>query len=276
MILILYLIILATIWIIGKFSDEYINLKHASYTIPIARGLVPLSVVLVKKNHPDPMGRLLFLYGTRGNAGLYIHHFAAKAASCILFFIFPVVYFSFSTPGMIEVFLALALPAAGYMLPDLDLTAKVKVKKEEVLRGYMRFCTDLAVMSGAGLDITSAWEEAVKKDSHNDFVSEARRAVLRASTGMMFSDALKEMAANLSIPEVHTFVTLVNQEIKSGSGGMQAKLRECAVRSWNIREAEAKRKGEEAASKMVFPLAAGLMGILMILAAPAVMIMKGV
>ena len=99
---------------------------------------------------------------------------------------------------------------------------------------------------------------------------------MKTSTGMLFQDALKEFSANLAISEIHTFVTIVNQEIKSGSGGMAAKLRDCAKRSWKIREDLAKKKGEEAIRKLKVFLILRMAGVLMILAAPAVMIMKGV
>ncbi len=275
MAIIIYTVSLILLFIISICLGTKQSLKHAAYTSFLFPAVFMAAKRIIKKDLLNYGSKLMFLYGARGNESLYVTHWAIKFSSFILFAGFPVVHLSLATPGYIESMLSCAMPVLGFLLPDVDLSLKIKQKKERIMLAFPIFCTDLAVMSGAGLNITTAWEKAVEKDSSGEFYKEARFVLLKTMTGTLFCDALKVFSANLAMPEIHTFVTIVNQEIKSGSGGMAYKLKDCAKRSWNTRENIARKKGEEAVSKLVFPLAVGLAGILLVLAAPAVMIMKG-
>lgn len=276
MAIIIYFILIFILWMIGRNYRTGFHFRHASYTSFIVPAISLLIKRILKKDILRYGRNLMFLYGGKGNEKLFVVHWSMKVASFLLFLAFPIIYLTLDSPGIWEVIISYLMPILGFFLPDLDLVSKINIKKASIMMDYPVFCTDIAVMAGAGLEIFKAWEKATEKNSNSIFYIEVRRVILKTSTGMLFQDALKEFSANLSISEIHTFVTIVNQEIKSGSGGMAAKLRDCAKRSWKVRESLAKKKGEEAISRMVFPLAVGLIGILMILAAPAVIIMKGV
>ena len=276
MAIIIYFASIFALWILGRNFGRGIHIKHASYSSFIVSALIPPINKILNKDILGYGQKLMFLYGVRGNENLFVMHWSMKIASFLLFSAFPVIFLTLDSPGVWAMIASCMIPILGFFLPDLDLESKINQKKASIMLDYPVFCTDLAVMAGAGLGIFKAWENASEKISRSIFYKEVRHVILKTSTGMLFQDALKEFSSNLAISEIHTFVTIVNQEIKSGSGGMAAKLRDCAQRSWKIREGIAKKKGEEAISKMVFPLVIGLAGILMILAAPAVMIMKGV
>jgi len=275
MAIIIYILSIILLWFAGKRHGKAIRLKHAAYTSFLTASIaIPMNRILKK----DVLGygsRLMFLYGKKVQEDIFIIHWAAQIASLILFASFTVVYLSIASAGYIELAISCMMPLVGFFLPDIDLIVKIKQKNSSILHDFPILCTDLAVMNGAGLGLYKAWEMAIKRKADSVLYKEARLVILKTTTGMLFRDALKDFSANLSIPEIHTFVTIVNQEIKSGSGGMASKLRECANKSWKVRESIARKKGEEAVSKLVFPLAVGLAGILLILAAPAVMIMKG-
>ena len=276
MVIIIYFISIFTLWMFGRKCRTGFCFKHAAYSSFIVPALVLPIKRILKKDILRYGRKLMFLYGVKGNENLFIIHWSMKIASFLLFSAFPVIYLTLDSPGIWAVTISCMMPILGFFIPDLDLVSKINQKKAAILLDYPVFCTDIAVMAGSGLEIINAWEKATEKNSQSIFYTEVRHVILETSTGMLFQDALKEFSAKLAMSEIHTFVTIINQEIKSGSGGMAVKLRDCAKRSWKIRENLAKKKGEEAVSKMVFPLAVGLAGILMILAAPAVMIMKGV
>ena len=276
MVIIIYFILIFILWMLGRKFGTGFHLKHASYSSFIVPALVIPIKRILKKDILSYGRKLMFLYGVTGNERLFVIHWSIKIASFLLFSAFPVIYLTLDSPGIWATIISCMMPILGFFIPDLDLMSKINQKKASIMLDYPVFCTELAVMTGAGLDITRAWKRAAEKKSRSTFYTEVNRVISKATTGMLFQDALKEFSANLAMSEIHTFVTIVNQEIKSGSGGMAVKLRDCAKRSWRLREDLAKKKGEEAVSKMVFPLAIGLAGILLILAAPAIMIMKGV
>jgi tight adherence protein C len=193
----------------------------------------------------------------------------------LIFMVFPAASAVFMGDGLVEAIFAILLPPVGYILPDLELKAEIKKRKNSILRDFPVFCTDLAIMSSAGLDIVKAWEIAVAAGKKSEFYREAGLAVLRNRSGIGMIEAIDMFSTKLAVPEVHTFASVVTQALKEG-GDMSSMLEECAKRSWRTREAEAGRKAEEASARIVFPLVLGLMGILLMLAAPAVLMMKGV
>lgn len=275
MAVIIYILSIISLWVIGRKFGKSLRLKHAFYTSFLINGIFLLLKSILKKDILNYGGRLMFLYGINESDDIFIVHWAAKISSLILFSGFQVIYLSFFRAGIVEMIISTAISITGFILPDIDLKYKIKQKNISILLDYPVFCTDLAVMCGAGLDLYEAWEKALWRKSRSTLYTEARRVLLKTSAGILFQDSLREFSANLPIPEIHTFVTIINQEIKSGSGGMASRLKDCAGRSWRTRERIARKKGEEASSKLVFPLAVGLAGVLLILASPAVMVMKG-
>ncbi|MDX1357210.1 MAG: type II secretion system F family protein [Clostridia bacterium] len=271
----IYAISVFILWITGKRFGQKVDLKHAVYTKFLCPALLIILGARMKRDILNKGSMLMFLYGKSGNGGTFIVHWSAKISAFIIFACYPVLYLSIIRAGYIEMGIACMMPVLGFFMPDMDLQAKIRKKKSTLLSDYPVFCTDLAVMAGAGLNLMDSWEKASARSNHSVFYLEARLVLQKTNAGMLFRDALKEFSANLPLPEVNTFVAIISQEIKSGSGGMAGRLRECAIRSWKTREDAASKKGEEAASKIIFPLAIGLAGILLILASPAVLIMKG-
>lgn len=275
MAILLYSAMMLILYLTGIKYELGIKLKHGIYTSVIAAAVcLPLNKI-IKSDSLNYGTGLLSLYGINGNNSMFRLHWGIKIASFLMFAAFPVFYLSLASAGYIEITMACMIPVTGFLLPDFDLRAKIKKKKELILAEYPVFCTDIAVLAGSGMEITEAWKTASGINRKGLFYKEARTVAIRTETGVMFVDALREFAAALVIPEIYTFVTIISQELKSGSGGIAPKLTECAKRSWKTREAALKKRGGEAAAKLVFPLAVGLAGILLILAAPAVMIMKG-
>ncbi|MBN2558529.1 MAG: type II secretion system F family protein [Clostridia bacterium] len=218
----------------------------------------------------------MFLYGRKTSKNLFCLHISLKVASMIIFASFPVFYLSFSKATGMEAAMACAMPVAGLILPDVDLNARIKRRREEILIDFPAFCTELAIMSGSGLEIQEAWRRASRKDTDSEFYREARFTISRTETGAMFRESLQEFSARMAIPEIHTFVSILSQAIKTGGGSLVEMLRNCACQSWEQRCENARKRGEEASTKLVFPLALGLAGIIIILTAPALIIMKGI
>ncbi|MFO7611115.1 MAG: type II secretion system F family protein [Clostridia bacterium] len=206
---------------------------------------------------------------------LFCLHLSVKAASMIIFASFPVFYLCFFNASGMEVALACAMPFVGLALPDMDLKAKIRKRKEEIMIDFPAFCTELAIMTGSGLEVQEAWRQASRKDTDSEFYREARFTVSRTETGTMFRESLHEFSARMAIPEIHTFISILSQAIKTGGGNLVEMIRNCARQSWELRSENARKRGEEASAKLVFPLALGLAGIIIILTAPALIIMKG-
>ena len=273
--MIIYFTAVLILYVLGEKYGDKNHLRHALYTQPLFKALHILIFSVKKTGVGRPGGKLMLLYGRDKEKNLYISHLASKVASGILFLIFPVVLGSYLTLEFPEILVLYMMPIAGYFLPDIDLSAKIKQRKMEILFDFPIFCTELAVITGAGLSIMKAWEKAAGNSSESEFYREARLVCLKTETGTTFRKAIKEFSERIAFPEIHSFISVISQEIKSG-GGVTEKLRECAVISWRTREDNARKRGEEAEAKIIFPLALGLAGVIIVLSAPAVILLKGI
>lgn len=276
MAIIVYVILILTLLVMnGKYSTKHC-LKHATYTKPIYFSVYALCSVVLKKTICGSGGRLFLLYGRNRGENLICMNWTVKISSAVMFAVFPVVYAAVVKAGIEETALTCLMPVLGFLLPDIDLKTKINKRKASILMDFPVFCTDLAIMVGSGLNIPEAWRKAANRKTRTEFYKEARFVVLKTETGVMFREALGEFSGRLALPEIFTFVSIINQSIKAGDENMTEMIRTCARRSWKIREDNARKKGEEASVKLVFPLVLGLMGIILILSAPAVILMKGI
>ena len=73
------------------------------------------------------------------------------------------------------------------------------------------------------------------------------------------------------IPEITKFVSVVLQNLSKGSSEMIPILRLQATECWEMRKHAAKRLGEEASTKMLFPMLLMFVAIILIVATPAVL-----
>lgn len=270
-----YVAIIGALYAMSSGKSGKTVLRHGRYTRPIQPAVYRLCECVLGEKSAPASDKATLLYGSRDPGHMRMLHLSVKLSTMLMFMIFPAVSAVLMGDGLAEAGFAILLPPMGYVLPDLELKSEIKKRRNGILRDFPVFCTDLAIMSSAGMDIAKAWEMAVAAGGKSEFYREAGLALLRNRSGIGMTEAIGMFSDKLAVPEVHTFASVVTQAINEG-GDMSSMLADCAKRSWVTREAEAGKKAEEASARAVFPLVLGLMGILVVLAAPAVLMMKGV
>ncbi|MNI58805.1 Bacterial type II secretion system protein F domain protein [compost metagenome] len=86
--------------------------------------------------------------------------------------------------------------------------------------------------------------------------------------------AMEEFSRSCSVLEVSMFSTSVLMNFRRGGSDFVASLQELSHTLWERRKATAKIIGEEAASKLVFPMVLLFCTVMIIVAAPAVLMMN--
>lgn len=210
-----------------------------------------------------------------GSKGQVIIENSTKLASLIMFLIIPIAVYTFSNPGGFELFICFAFSGAGYFLPNLDIKQKAMYKRESILRDFSVFCMDLAVLTKAGVGLERSWAKALNNREASEFYKEARLMIIRTEAGISLEQSIIAFARRLGVPEVYSFASVVSQAVKSGAAGTSDIIKDFAVQSWQNRCQKARENGEKASVKMVFPLAMGLAGIIVVVAFPAFAAMKG-
>lgn len=105
-------------------------------------------------------------------------------------------------------------------------------------------------------------------------LNELRLAAGELKLNVSLSKALDDMQKRCGLQEVSLFVSTVLLNYKRGGDDLSVALRTLAKELWEKRKALTRTMGEEASSKLVFPMVLIFAAVLVIVASPAVMLMN--
>jgi len=179
-----------------------------------------------------------------------------------------------STLLLIGILLGIGIPAAKWR----DTRSKVERRKQEILLMLPEVISKLMLLLGAGETVQRALHRcALRRDDKQSSIllEELRRANEGVRNGESFAAAMESFSRRCAVQEVSLFTTTLLLNYRRGGDKLALSLQELSYSLWDKRKAVARSLGEEASSKLVFPLV-GIFLILMILvASPAVMLMGG-
>lgn len=168
------------------------------------------------------------------------------------------------------------LPLLVIYFSHRELDRKLQQRRDAIQRDFPDFLSKLVLLVNAGLTSGKAMER---------ILGEKRRSgPLYCELWMMQGDlaggkgeiaAYESLARRCRSPLVTRFVSVMLQNSRRGGGELTAILRLQATECWEIRKRNALRLGEEASTKLILPMMIMFAAILLIVAAPAVMGLRG-
>ncbi len=244
------------------------------------KALMPVSLYILdraKFKFKTPYDRLLLsklthIYEPRYCQYYLRLHWANKIAALILGAAFILFVGAFSkVDGGFAVF-SVSLLAGTIYLTDYGLNQKVKQKKLLIRLEFPEFINKLALLVNAGMTISRAWEKVVLDNKKTSPLYEELKIVISdMASGKPESKAYEDFAKRCRTPEASKFTAYILQNMKKGTGDLVSVLRVQSNESWETRKNIAKRLGEEASTKMLFPMMLMFISILIIVAAPAIL-----
>ncbi|GGD76713.1 type II secretion system F family protein [Paenibacillus nasutitermitis] len=175
---------------------------------------------------------------------------------------------------LIGALLGVGIPAAKWR----DARSKVERRKREILLMLPEVISKLMLLLGAGETVQRALQRCARRGDDKQagtLIEELRRANEGIRNGESFASAMEAFSRRCAVQEVSLFTTTLLLNYRRGGDRLALSLQELSYTLWDKRKAVARSLGEEASSKLVFPLV-GIFLILMILvASPAVMLMGG-
>jgi tight adherence protein C len=184
----------------------------------------------------------------------------------LLIVFFPVVGGLLNAGGFLDLawYYVLGSGGLGWFYPDFWVNGRIRVRQTQIIRA-MPFIVDLLALSTeAGLDFIGAIGKVVEKAKPSPLVEEFGQLLKEIKVGASRQEALREMAARISMSEVNSFVAiLISADQMGASIGKILRQQSEQIRSERMIRAE--KAGAAAAQKVLLPL------VLFIL--PAVMLM---
>ena len=158
-----------------------------------------------------------------------------------------------------------------------DVKRKAESKRRRIVSELPTFMHKLALLLSAGETLPQAWGRAgtpsAGKGGH-PLYAELEKTAQDIRSGVSFPKALEDMHRRCGYPEIGALVTTVLMNYKRGGESFALALQDASRLYMERKQAAVRTKGEEASAKLLFPMILMLAAVLVIVAAPAVMMMQ--
>jgi len=168
--------------------------------------------------------------------------------------------------------LGIALPFALYK----DLNTKVQRRDQDILMELPELLNRIVLLVGAGETVQRAIVHCVTSQGERDhpLYNELRKTVGDWNNGYSFQQSFEQFSRRCGVQEVTIFTTTVLLNFRRGGGDFVLALRDLSHVLWEKRKAVSRAKGEQASSKLVFPMVLIFFTIVVMIGAPAFMMMN--
>jgi len=215
--------------------------------------------------------RLAELKGVRYAHDYLKIHIAAKT----VIMAFSLVFITFvGTQAEIDASYAvfsIILLAALFYVTDRQLDNRVRKRRREIQIEFPEFLNKLILMINAGLTVSGAMQKILRDNrKENSLYLELGIALNDINSGKPELQAYEEFAKRCRLQEVTMFVSILVQNLRKGNSELIPVLRLQANTCWENRKNIARKLGEEASTKLLFPMIIVFVAILIMIMTPAV------
>lgn len=160
--------------------------------------------------------------------------------------------------------------------PFVEAGRRVEKRKQQIITELPDMLSKLMLLVGAGETVQQALAKCLegKEPYTHPLYKEWGVAVVSMRNGQPFSTTIEKFNRRCSVQEVSIFTTVLLLNYRRGGEHFVLALRELSYTLWEKRKAIARSRGEEASSKLVFPLVGILLVLMILVAAPAVLLMS--
>jgi tight adherence protein C len=151
-----------------------------------------------------------------------------------------------------------------------------KRRKEQLTYDYAEVISKLVLLAGAGMTIRRAWEKIAgdyqqKPCGGKRYVYEEMvRTCAEMNTGIPERSAYERFARRCDTKEYLKLASLLSQNVKKGTTDILKLLEQESQSAFEQHKNLAKKKGEEAGTKLLFPMILMLMTVMAMLMFPAI------
>lgn len=169
------------------------------------------------------------------------------------------------------------VPLLLYLRKKQESVKTMKKRKEQMSYDYAEVISKLVLLAGAGMTIRKAWEKIAadyQKNQHREkryVYEEMVRTCAEMNTGISERSAYERFAKRCDTKEYLKLASLLSQNVKKGTNDILKLLEEESKEAFELHKNLAKRKGEEAGTKLLFPMIVMLAVVMAMLMFPAIM-----
>ncbi|MBR4529045.1 MAG: type II secretion system F family protein [Lachnospiraceae bacterium] len=172
--------------------------------------------------------------------------------------------------------MVLAAAAAVFVMKDKDLEKQAAERADELIRDYPGFVSKLTLYLGAGMTVRNVFlklasDYAVKRERGElRFLGEElSRAVNELESGVSEGTVYEHFSLRCRSQPYTRLCTLLTQNLRKGNGALLPLLREESRKALNERMDHARKRGEEAGTKLLLPMMLMMVIVMVVIMIPA-------
>ncbi|RJE91272.1 type II secretion system protein [Paenibacillus sp. 1011MAR3C5] len=153
---------------------------------------------------------------------------------------------------------------------------KLERRKKAIITGLPDRMSKLMLLVSAGETVQRAFVRCMEgiDNLNHPLDKEWGAAVAAMNNGQSFSVVLERFNRSCAVQEASLFTTVMLLNYRKGGEHFVLAVRELSYSLWEKRKGLARISGEEASSKLVFPLVGVMFIMMIIVAAPALLVMS--
>ncbi|MFC6456027.1 type II secretion system F family protein [Paenibacillus vulneris] len=158
-----------------------------------------------------------------------------------------------------------------------ELANQLRKKRRQMLLELPEVLNQLVLLVNAGETVQKALQRCIENKpdiDKNPLLAELAIAAYEIRMNVSFSKAMEDFNKRCGVQEVSLFTTTLLLNYKRGGDELVMSLKELSSTLWEKRKSLAKTLGEEASSKMVFPMVLIFLVVMVVVAAPAILLMN--
>lgn len=164
-----------------------------------------------------------------------------------------------------------------YMNEDAKIQTRVEQKNRALVLEYPEFVSKLTLLAHAGMTIRGAiskilavYDEEKKQGRKINYCyEELRIALFEMENGIYEEKAYENLGKRIRLPAYVKLSGLLSQNVKKGSKDLLRLLEKEAEDAFEERKSTARRLGEEAGTKLLFPMVLMLLVVMILIMVPA-------
>lgn len=185
-------------------------------------------------------------------------------------------YQPFNNRGIVVMTMGILIGGLLFALEKQNEKKETEERKRQMLLDYPEVINKLTLYLGAGMTVKRAWRKITegymreKEDGEERYVyEEMKQTCNEMDSGMTEAESYENFGRRCDVQAYIRLGALLSQNLRKGTKGLTELLKLESIQAFEERKAQAKRLGEEAGTKLLFPMFLMLAVVLVIVIVPA-------
>jgi len=147
-----------------------------------------------------------------------------------------------------------------------------KSKVNMLLADYTVFVNKLWLLLGTGMTIKAGLKQIINEsDESNMLIREIEYTINQIDSGFDEANAYEDLGYRIGLPSYARLLNHVSQNLKMGTKNLRKLMEDEVYQAFEERKEFARKKGEEASTKLLFPMIILLVMVMSIIMIPSIM-----